>query len=118
MVASHAEVARSIPAVAETAPIYTMHEALKGTAHEGGGATSQLGLPSLTPLFVAGCGTLQLGVPYWATSVDYCKWLIIDPIFCGSRFSTGRLLAIEDFFYFIPFSTPEHNLFIQLHKTE
>ena len=30
MVASHAEVARSIPAVAETAPIYTMHEALRG----------------------------------------------------------------------------------------
>ena len=25
--------------------------------------------------------------------------MIIDPTFCGSRFSTGRLLAIEDFFY-------------------
>ena len=36
-------------------------------------ATSQLDLPSLTPLFVAGCGLLQLGVPHWATSVDYCK---------------------------------------------
>ena len=23
--------------------------------------------------------------------------MIIDPTFCGSRFSTGRLLAIEDF---------------------
>ena len=32
-----------------------------------------------------------------ATSVDYCKQLIIDPTVCGSRFSTGRLLAIEDF---------------------
>ena len=63
----------------------------------GGGATSQLDLPSLTPLSVAGCGRLQLGVPHWAISVNYCKYLIIEPTFCGSRFSTGRLLAIEDF---------------------
>ena len=34
-----------------------------------GGATSQLDLPSLTQLPVAGCGRLQLGVPNWATSV-------------------------------------------------
>ena len=34
---------------------------------------SQLGLPSLTPLSVAGCDRLQLGAPHWATSVDYCK---------------------------------------------
>ena len=34
-----------------------------------GGAPSQLDLPSLTPLSVAGCGRLQLGVPHWATSV-------------------------------------------------
>ena len=47
-----------------------MHEALRGTAHEGGGATSQLDLPSLTPLSVAGCGRLQLGVLHWATSVN------------------------------------------------
>ena len=40
-----------------------------GTAHEGGGATSQLELPSLTPLSVAGCGWLQLGVTQWAASV-------------------------------------------------
>ena len=66
-----------------------------------GGATSQLDLPSLTPLSVAGCGRLQLGVPHWATSVDYCKWLIIDPTFCGRRFSTGRLLAIEVFTFYI-----------------
>ena len=43
------------------------------TAYEGGGASSQLDLPSLTPLSVACCGRLQLGVPHWATSVDYCK---------------------------------------------
>ena len=34
-----------------------------------GGATSQLYLPSLTPLSVAACGRLQLVVPHWATSV-------------------------------------------------
>ena len=38
-----------------------------------GGATSQLDLPSLTPLSIAGCGWLQLGAPHWATSVNYCK---------------------------------------------
>ena len=38
-----------------------------------GGATSQLDLPSLTPLSAAGCGWLQLGVPHWAASVQYCK---------------------------------------------
>ena len=38
-----------------------------------GGATSQLDLPSLTPLSVAGCGWLQLGAPHWATSINYCK---------------------------------------------
>ena len=38
-----------------------------------GGATSQLDLPSLTKLSVAGYGRLQLGVPHWAASVDYCK---------------------------------------------
>ena len=33
------------------------------------GLTSQVDLPSLTPLSEAGCGRLQLGVPHWATSV-------------------------------------------------
>ena len=61
------------------------------------GATSQLDLPSLTPLSDHCCGRLQLGVPQLGYFVDYSKQLIIDPTFCGSRFSTGRLLAIEDF---------------------
>ena len=34
-----------------------------------GVTASQLDLPSLTPLSVAGCGRLQLGVAHWATSV-------------------------------------------------
>ena len=59
VVASHAAVARLIPA--EVALIYTMHEVLLsgGTAHEGGGcncSTSHLDLQSLMPLFIAGCG--------------------------------------------------------------
>ena len=55
MVASHAAVARSIPA--EVALIYILCTRRSGgTAHEGGGATSQLDLPTLTPLSVAGCG--------------------------------------------------------------
>ena len=56
-----------------------------------GGATSQLDLPSLTPLSVAGCGQLQLGVLHWATSVITEVFDKIDTTFCGSRFSTGRL---------------------------
>ena len=54
-----------------------------------GGATSQLDLPSLMPLSVADCGRLQLVVPNFATSVDYCKQLIIDPTFCGRRSPLG-----------------------------
>ena len=62
-----------------------------------GGATSQLGLPSLTPLSVAGCGRLQLEVSH----LGYFRRLLnvvdnLRPTFCGSRFSTGLLLSIED----------------------
>ena len=41
MVASHAAVARSSPA--DVALIYTMHEALRGTAHGGGGCDRSIG---------------------------------------------------------------------------
>ena len=71
VVASHVAVARSI--APEVALIYTMHEAIRGTAHEGGGCDQSIGLPSLMTLPVAGCGWLQLGVPHWAASVHYCK---------------------------------------------
>ena len=64
----------------------------------GVGTTSQLDPPSLTPLSVAGFVRLQLGVTNWAASVTSLQ--LVDnwppPTFCGSRFSTGRLLAIED----------------------
>ena len=58
-----------IPAVAELHRFILCTRRSGGTAHEGGDATSQLDLPSLTPLSVAGCGRLQLGVPHWASSV-------------------------------------------------
>ena len=58
-----------IPAMAELHRFILCLRRSGATAHEGGGATSQLDLPSLTPLFVAGCGQLQLGVSHWATSV-------------------------------------------------
>ena len=38
-----------------------------------GGSGSQLELPSLTPLSVADCGRLQLGVVHWATSVTFME---------------------------------------------
>ena len=41
VVASHAEVSRSVPA--EVALIYTMHEALKGFAHEGRECVQSIG---------------------------------------------------------------------------
>ena len=34
---------------------------------------SQLDLPSLTPLFVAGCGRLELGVAHWTSSMALLK---------------------------------------------
>ena len=55
---------------AEAALIYTMDE---GALHEMAGVTSQFDLLSLMPSYVAGCGRLQLLVPHWAASVDYCK---------------------------------------------
>ena len=36
-------------------------------------------------------------LPIALLQLRYCKLLIIEPAFCGSRLSTGRLLAIEDF---------------------
>ena len=57
------------PAVAELHRLILFTRRADGAVHEGGGATSQLDLPCLTLLSVAGCCRLQLGVPYFATSV-------------------------------------------------
>ena len=59
-----------IPAVAELHRFTLCTRSSGGTAHEGWGSLmGSLDLPSLTPLSVAGCGRLQLGIPHWATSV-------------------------------------------------
>ena len=71
--ASHAEVARSIPGDLKLHRFILCMMHLGSTAHQGGGVTSPLDLPSLMPFSVAGCGQLLLEVPHWATSVDYCK---------------------------------------------
>ena len=54
VVASHAAVARSNPA--ECTDLYYAQGAQGVLPMRVGGATSQLDLPSLTPLSVAGCG--------------------------------------------------------------
>ena len=63
VVASHAAVARSIPL--RCTDLYYARGAQGVLPIRVGGATSQLDLPSLTPLSVDGCGWLQLGVPQW-----------------------------------------------------
>ena len=70
VIASHAEGCRVYCAMRLHGSILCTRRS-GGTAHDGGGATSQLDVPSLTPLPVAGCGRQQLGAPHWATSVDY-----------------------------------------------
>ena len=54
VVASHAVVARSIPL--RCTDLYSARGAQGVLPMRVGGATSQLDLPSLTPLSVAGCG--------------------------------------------------------------
>ena len=55
---------------ADAAPIYTVHKGTQGVLPMRlVGVTSQLSLPPLMPLSVAGCGKLQLEAPHWATSV-------------------------------------------------
>ena len=71
VVASHAAVARLIPLWCTD--LYYARGAQGVLPMRVGGATSQLDLPSLTPLSVADCGGLQPGVPQWAASVHYCK---------------------------------------------
>ena len=58
-----------IPAVAELPDLYYARGAQGVLPMSLGGATSQLDLPSLTPLSVTDCGRQHLGVPHWATSV-------------------------------------------------
>ena len=77
-----------------------MHVALRGTANDGGRCHQSIG-PTVSDAIVRRC--------LWSTATrssilgyfsNYYKQFF-DPTFCGSRFSTDSLLAIEDFFTFI-----------------
>ena len=68
----------SVPKVPESNPLITLliciarfrvQVVLRGCSPVCGVTASQLYLPSLTPLSIAGCGRLQLGAAHWATSV-------------------------------------------------
>ena len=87
--------------LAEIAPIYTMHEALRGTAHVGWGCYQPIGST-----------VSDARVRSWLWSIatrsstlgNFSRLLRVvdnDPTFCGSRFSTGRLLAIEDYTFLL-----------------
>ena len=78
MVASHVEISGSSPGLTER-DLYVLctSGAQRVLSCEGRGVSvSQLDLPSLTPLSVAGCGRLQLEAAHWATWVTLLQ--IVD----------------------------------------
>ena len=106
MVASPAEgckVARSNPGCRGAAPIYTIGtRRLGGTSHEGGGCDQSIASTvsnAIVRSWLWSTATRSSPLGYFS---NYRKYLIIDPTFCGSRFSPGRLLAIEDFIFTAP----------------
>ena len=101
--------AGSIPAVAETAPIYTVHEVLRGYCpwESGGGCCNQLIGPTVSDAIVHSwlwlTATRSSPLGYFSRLLQV---VIIDPTFCDSRFSTEWLLAIEDFTFFLMHLSP------------
>ena len=71
-----------------------------GTAQECGMCDQSIGstVDAIVRIWLWSTATRSSPLGYFS---NYCKWLVIDPTFCGSRFSTGRLLAIEDFSFLI-----------------
>ena len=62
-----------IPAEAELHRFILCTRRSEGAAHEGGGSDQSIG-PTVSDAIVRSwCGRVQLGVPHFATSVDYCK---------------------------------------------
>ena len=72
--------------------------------------TSQFDLRFRKPLYAAGCGRLQPGV----TTMNYFSTIteVVDnpPTNGGSKFSTGTLLAREDYLLFISKSRSVHSV--------
>ena len=82
---------------ANTAQIYFVPEELRGYCSSGWGLTASLfDLLSLTPLSVASCGRLQLGVANLATSVAFMQ--VTDPSNSGKWFYSDGLLRLHIFF--------------------
>ena len=92
-----------IPAVAELNRFILCARCSGCTAHEGGGCDQSI-RSTVSDVIVRSwlLSTATRSSPLGYLS-NYSK-LIIDPTFCGSRFSTGRLLAIEDFTFIDNFS--------------
>ena len=67
-----------------------------GTAHEGGGCDQSIGSTVYDAIVRSWLWLTATRSSLLGHFSNCCKWLIIDPTFCGSKFSTGRLLAIED----------------------
>ena len=105
VVASHAAVACSVPALRLHWFILRTRRS-GGTAHEGGGCDQSIGSTISDAivrswLWLTATRSSPLGCYSTLLKVVECE------TFCGSRFSTGRLLAIEDFtfmFYMIIFA--------------
>ena len=111
VVASHANVARSIPGWADILPRFILCTRRSGgTAHEGGDCDQSIGSTVSDAIVHSWLGSTATMSYHWDTSVDYCKWLIIDPTFCRSRFSTGWFLAIEDFTFLQTYSELDYLL--------
>ena len=91
VVASHAEgcqVTRSNPGCGWAAPIYTMHEALRGYCPWGWGCDQSIWSTvshAIVRNWLWSTATRSFPLGYFS---NYCKQLIIDPKFGGSRFST------------------------------
>ena len=63
-----------IPAVVELHRFIQCKRRSRGTAHEGGGCDQSIGSTVSDAIIRSWLsGRFQLGVPYWATLVDYCK---------------------------------------------
>ena len=92
-----------IPAVAELHRFILCTGSSRGTPHEGRGCDRSIGSTvsdAIIRSWLWSTATRSSTLGYFSRLLQV---LIIDPKFSGSRFSTGRLLAIEDFTFSLHF---------------
>ena len=77
--------------------LYYARGAQGGTAHEGRGCDLSIGSAVPDAIVRSWLWLTETRSSPLGCFSTYCKLLIIDPTFCGRKFSTGRLLATEDF---------------------